>query len=670
MDNLQDIRTMLGSPDEELRRGAVDSLRGRNLNETCEFLFIAMGDDSWRVRKEAVNTFVAAEPSADVIEALLELLRNEQNAGLRNSAAEAVIMLGTRAAEQLKRLAADTDPGVRKFVLDMMGGIGSSDFIPVLLSSLYDSDVNVSAAAAEHLGTIGNGSVVPELLKSIVAHDEVIFRFSALAALGRLGTPAPVPEEIRGLVGQDILSRVIYDCLGSIGDHTAAPILQGGFSSSQKSARCAAVKAFSRVLQRSDVPAREELEAALRLLSGGDVVPAFIEIFDVDDADAPLAEALTILLGIIGDARAARPLLAAYNSERLSGLALKALKNLGPAGMDALLELYPRADDELRTGICDLVAELGYREGHGVIREALRDPAPSVRSAAVNAAGKCGLSECIPEIIRLLDDADDEFRGAIISCLQYLALKDRLSVMVVAQQLAESDQPQHRRDAVLLYAALGDGKCLSRLVKDEDPSVRQASVAAVGNLRIPSAQRSLRMALVDETPEVRLAAADALGKAGNAAAIAPLTLALGDDDGRVQCAALKSISRLAPDRTFEVLRSVFPAAQGLLMITCLELLESLGSSAALTLVEEVLGNEDEELAGLAIEILLRHDGERVERHAERLMASPCAGIRYKLALALAALPGEQARQHLKATLERERNNLVRDRIRLLLEGVP
>ena len=669
MDNREEIRNALKSSDEELRRAVVDSLRGKDLDDVCEFIFTAMGDDSWRVRKEAVNVFVAAGPSGQRIAALLELLRDEGNAGLRNSAAEAIIMLGAQAAGQLEALAGDADPGVRKFVIDMMGGIGRAEFTPVLLAALHDPDVNVSAAAAEHLGTIGGTGAVPELLAAIAANDNVFFRFSALSALGKLGIPAPVPEEIKKLVGQEIFSKVVYDCLGSIGDHTAAPILLEGFLSSQKSTRCAAVKAFNRILQRSGTPARQELAGSLRHLSGSEVVPAFIELLDVEGPDAVLAEAVTNLLGIVGDARAAVPLLASYLTERLSSLALGALAALGPAGMDALRGFYPHADEKLCGAICTLFGELGYEAGDGLIREALHDPSPPVRKAAVQAAGQRGLSDCLPAIIGLLDEADDEFRGAIISCLQILVKKDSNPVREVARQLADSEQPQRRRDSALLFAALGDGDFLSRLVKDEDPSVRQASLGAIGKLQIPSLQGFLQIALVDETPEVRMVAAEALGESGDTYAVGPLILALRDDDSRVQCAALKSITRLAPEDVLDVIRSLLPTARGLLMITCLEVLESLGDDAALDLVETVLDNGDEELVKLALNILSRHDGTRIMRNAERLFAHPYAGIRYDTAVALAALPGLQSRATLKAALEREENNLVRDLMKRLVKGI-
>ena len=669
MDNQEDVRSALKSPDEELRRAVIDSLRGEDLGDVCEFIFTAMGDDSWRVRKEAVNVFVAAEPSEDLIAALLELLRDEGNAGLRNSAAEAVIMLGTQAARQLKALAADTDPGVRKFVVDVMGGIGSAEFVPALLGALYDADTNVSAAAAEHLGTIGDAGAVPELLTAIATNDSVFFRFSALSALVKLGFPAPVPEEIKRLVGQEIFSKVVYDCLGSIGDYTAAPILLEGFLSSQKSSRCAAVKAFNRLLRRSDALTRLELEGSLHRLSGSEVVPAFIELLDVEGPDSALAEAVTNLLGIIGDTRAAVPLLAAYLTERLSSLARKALNALGPAGMDAVREFYPHADEKMCGAICTLFGEVGYQAGDGLIREALHNPSPSVRTAAVQAAGLRGLSDCIPEIIGLLDEADDGVSGAIITSLQVLSGKDPNPVRVVARQLAESDRPQRRRDAALLFADLSDEDYLARLVKDEDPSVRQASVAAIGKLPFSSLQGLLQIALVDETPEVRMVAAEALGESGSADAVGPLVLALRDDDSRVQRAALKSITRLNPELSLDVISAMLPTAEGLLMIACLEVLASLGDEAALSLVETVLDNEDEELVKLALSILSRHDGQRIVRNAERLFAHPHDGVRYDTAMTLAALSGQRPRTILKAALETEENSIVRNLMERLVKGI-
>ena len=189
MMNLQDIRSALQSADEEVRRSALYSLREIPCPEAQAIVFTAMGDESWRVRKEAVECYVCLKPDLNHVEDLLNLLRNEDNAGLRNSAAEAVIRLGSASATPLLKMVKDQDADVRKFVIDVMGAIGDPIFVPALLHALNDTEVNVASAAAEQLGALGDTSVAEQLILSILARDEVLFRFSALRALSVLAQP-------------------------------------------------------------------------------------------------------------------------------------------------------------------------------------------------------------------------------------------------------------------------------------------------------------------------------------------------------------------------------------------------------------------------------------------------------------------------------------------------
>jgi len=665
--SLTDIQNDLRSQDEETRRSALQSLKGRSLQETRELLFSAMGDESWRVRKEAVDVFVAADPEEGVIEALLELLRNQDNAGLRNSAAEAVAKLGTRAAAPLNQLLGDGDCDVRKFVVDVMGLIASQEFVPALLASLYDPDVNVASAAAEHLGNIGDTGAVPELIRAVVDNDSILFRFSALAALGKLNSHVPVPVEIIRLADQDILCKGVYECLGSIGDESSVSILLQGFLSRQRSSRSAAVTAWYRIFSRSSATVRQDMEDALRRIPAAEVVPMLIELFNV--SETVQAEAVTVLLGIIGDMLGAEILLAAFASERLSGIALTSLKRLGARTMNALIGLYPQASETARCAICTVVGELTHRSGTGVIREALHDSSPLVRKAAVSAAGRLGLTDCIPDIVCLLDDGDPGVINAVIACFQKLALIDRHAIQTVAQQLGESDQPEQRREAVILHAALGDGEPLTMLVKDADPGVRQAAVSAIGKLRLSTANGILLIALVDEDPDVRIAAVDALGEVGDRDMVGHLKYALNDEDIWVRCAVLRSIAHIDRDEAFPVIESQFAQADGLLMLTCLELLEAIGSREAMGLVEMVLDGPDKEIVTLALSILARQGGEWVMAHAERLMAHPNQEARSGWARILAGLPADQARRILVPAMQREQNEQVKTQLQTLLEGI-
>ena len=174
----------LSSEDEETRRSTVAALAARPLSETRDLLMRAMGDESWRVRKEAVEQFLASPVAGEYAEQLFELLRSPDNAGLRNSSVEALVRLGKASIPVLSAHADDKDCDVRKFVVDILGGIGDISSLPLLIAALDDADPNVRAAAAENLGMIGHVRAVPPLLEAL-ARPDLALRHTILEALGR-----------------------------------------------------------------------------------------------------------------------------------------------------------------------------------------------------------------------------------------------------------------------------------------------------------------------------------------------------------------------------------------------------------------------------------------------------------------------------------------------------
>jgi len=425
--------------------------------------------------------------------------------------------------------------------------------------------------------------------------------------------------------------------------------------------------ALFRMYSRSGTESRQAIESTLQRLKGGKLVLGLMDSFD--PSDPLLAEAIVVLLDIIGDYRCAEIFLQAFVNERLSGVALKALKHLGPDGIDTLLSGYAHADAVSRSAICTLVGECAHRKGRTVIHEALCDQSPIVRKAAVSAAGKLGLSDCLPEIVRLLDDTDHAVRSTVAACLQALALIDRSAIQAIAGQLGDSDKSEQRRNAAILFAALGDGDRLSLLVKDEDALVRQAAVSSIGKLHLVSSSGILLMALVDEDPDVRIAAAESLGEVGDRGAVTALTLTLNDEDAWVQCAALNSLARICPEGVLDAVQTVMPGAEGLLLITCLKLLEGEGSDQALELVERSLDNSDPEVVTLALAIIGHWAADRIAPHAERLLAHASWNVRIACARTIALLDADQAGTLLAQALENEENGLVRTELQGLLKGL-
>lgn len=601
--DLKEISCAQKSADEEVRRSALYSLRNFPCHEAQTIIFNAMGDASWRVRKEAVECYVYSKPDLSSVEQLLNLLRNEENAGLRNSAAEAVIRLGSASVTPLINMIKDQDIDVRKFVIDVMGAIGDPIFVPSLLNALNDPEVNVASAAAEQLGALGDTNAAGNLMQAILERDEVLFRFSALGALGILAKPAPVPETLLKLADQDILRKAVFECLGTISDESSFKLLLDGFSCRHKNSRAAAVKSLYKIFRRSSADLQNKMCEELQLLKENDIITGLLELFD--SRDSALTEALLWTSTVTRDSRFIPLLIEAYTDERTADASLLALKSFGRKALYEIISQYSTLDEHGRSGLCILIAECGYTGFNDVIQDALHDSSAQVRKAAAMAVGKLGLITLISDLISLIDDCETQVYTAAVASLQSLAMISRSAIVAEVDRFSSSKVSQHRKAAAILLASLGEWDRLLLLIKDEDPQVRKAAVSAIGDSRVETSGSILVLALADEDPDVRIAVADAIGKLKDKTTLDALEHALNDEDVWVQSSVIKAIAGIESARALSVIKESYTKADGMLMITYLKILEEIGGAKSEEIIRYALQNCDEDIARQAAKSLER-----------------------------------------------------------------
>lgn len=607
--NLKEIQNALQSSDEEVRRSALCSLQDIQLSDAQAILFTAMADESWRVRKEAVERYITLRPSLESIEQLLHLLRNEENAGLRNSAAEAVIRLGSVSVEPLLNMIYDQDADVRKFIIDVMGAIADKSFVPALLTALADSEVNVASAAAEQLGMIGDTVAAEPLIQAILKREEVLFRFSALGALSALAKPVVVPEALTELAEQDILRKAVFDCLGAISDVSSFKLLLDGFSSFQKNSRVAAIKALYKIYKRSPANSQSIICEALQLLKENDIINGLLELGVYQDA--LLTEALLWIGVVTKDIRFIPLMIEAYADERFTDVALAALKNFGSEALFEITSRYSNLNESGRSGLCVLIAECGYSEFNNFIQKALHDQSAQVRKAAAIAVGKLGLITFIQDLIVLIDDMEERVYNSAVASLQSLVMINRSAIILAVDNFRRSKETHHRKAAALLLASLGELDSLFLLIKDEEPQVRKAAVMALGSNRVENSASMLVLALADEDPDVRIAVADALGNLKDETTLDAMEYAIDDEDIWVQSALLKSISCISQRRALAIIRNIYKKSEGLLMITCLKILEEIGGSEAEEVIRFALLNDDKDIVRQASKSLDRLESSKL-----------------------------------------------------------
>ena len=111
------LSSLLESPDEEVRRNAVFSLQELPGSKSLPLLDQALGDESWRVRKAAVEAFRSLPDGAQATRALIEALTDSENAGRRTGAMEALIAMGRGALPYLHDSIHHPDGDVERFTL-------------------------------------------------------------------------------------------------------------------------------------------------------------------------------------------------------------------------------------------------------------------------------------------------------------------------------------------------------------------------------------------------------------------------------------------------------------------------------------------------------------------------------------------------------------------------
>ena len=658
--NLEEISKNLSSVDEEARRLAVVALAELPFADSRRLLFLAMGDQSWRIRKEAVAVLIAARPiGAPVVEELIGLLRASDNAGLRNSAVESLERLGRDAVQPLCAHLDDPDHDLRKFAIDILGSIGCTSCLPLMVQALDDPDPNVRVAAAENLGKLGDPSALPQLLQVLDGGD-VWLKFTVLDALALIGAPVPL-ESLAPLLEENLLRRAVYDCLGALGGADCLAFLLQGVQDRARKAREAAVIALMRVRGRLGQEDRLRLvDLPLKRLKGTPGVDGII--VSLNSADAGKLEALVQMIGIIGDERGVLGLLGAASQERLRGECLEAFRGIGAAALPELLDYFPVAPAAERALAAYLLGELGGRQGTELLISGLTDDSPALRASCASSLGRLAPPGVSRQLAELLEDVHAQVRDAALEALQRVSGADPGELAGLCAELAQSALPGKRRDAALLLGGLGDGDRLSLLAKDEDPLVRRAAIASLARVRLPQAVGHLAMALSDEEPEVRVAAAQALSEIGGREVLNPLLLALSDPDPWVQTSALKGLAALGERSALPGVSALLPGARGPVLIAALSTLAAVGGAEALAPVKAALSDGDEEVVEAAIGILSGFGGDWIEEHCRALIGHAHWAVRRSFVRAMAQLLGAKSLPVMAEALATESDPLVKGEI--------
>ncbi len=656
LETTADVAKLLQSPLEEQRLQGLRQLAPLVNSEKFPLLYQAMGDSSWRVRKEATELFLAQKDLGDHIPEIISLLHSQDNAGLRNAAVETLTRLGKKALPFLISELTCQDHDVRKFVLDILGEIGDSTSLKYMVQALSDVDSNVRAAAAENLGKIGAPDAVPPLLKNMETAD-LLFRFTILQALGQIGSHVPV-QELLVFKNEPLLRKALFDCLGRVGGVEAVPELVRGLGDTMANVRQAAVMALEQISRMFPEDVSRYLADAKDLRVGEHLAD------QLENSQAKIRRASLRLLGLLKDVRFVDRILPLFASEELREEAAGVLIGMGKEASLALLPLWRQTEAYQKPYLAYVFGTTRCPESFPLLLEGLCSDDVALRSVCAHSLGHLGDEKAIPPLIERLRDSSQEVRASAMEALCLLGRQHPATILSALKALLSDEDPQQRMYAVNILGRIDRSESEAPILfalKDESAMVRQSAVKALGEIPGSKVLDNLRLALTDEDAEVRRLAIEILGGRRGEDILQPLQLALQDEDLWVRVAAVRAAGQLSGAQTANMLRVALKDPVGLVAIAALEALAAENISEAYPLLVEALGHPDGEVVNASLQILAASG--RVdwlnEEAQSRLVKHPNYEVRMTVARILSDFEGEKCLPVLERQLADEDDDLVR-----------
>jgi cyclophilin family peptidyl-prolyl cis-trans isomerase/HEAT repeat protein len=455
----------------------------------------------------------------------------------------------TPLSADLGRLLTDPEARVRRRAALAVGRVGLREGAPLLIALLNDSDPEVRQMAAFALGLIGD-RIARDPLVTALGDPSLLVQGSAARALGLLGDPAAA-QAISGALAQLVQSGALSELPASDADEPAPATRAYAFRLGIEAlVRLKTYDALAAVVLDASAQPRATwwpVAFALQRLEDKRALGALLTL-----AQAPSAYTRAFAakgLGGLKD-RSATPVVTRLLADSDTYVQVEAVRAAGrigdPAFAQPLQRLLQGANAPVSTRL-EVIAALGGIQGPGVIEalaDLLADRNPAIRAAALRSSATLD-SEGFVAILSGLDpDPDWHVRTTLASILGTMSTRTgmpRLNAM-----LADSDQRVIAAvlNALVKIGAPNAGALLLDHLSADDPVVRAAAAAGLGELRAPAGAQALPAAyqygLRDSTYVARAAVVDAFAKYGITSARSLLDAALADKDWavRVKAAAL------------------------------------------------------------------------------------------------------------------------------------
>lgn len=552
---------------EEKKRKDLSSLRDSftQSDEKLAFFYECLGDESWRVRKDAVELAVSY-PTENVIRKLIDGLSSEENAGLRNASQEALTLIGTPAIPLLKRHYMNADEDVRKFILDILGDIRDTCACDFLINALSDPSENVVIAASENIGKLKCNNAIAPLLK-LLNPEKQWLSFVIIESLAQIGSPFDA-KSLLPLFEIPQMRKPLLDLIPLINTPYNIILLKNAFLVGSNFIKINAARKLFTEFERSpkDLPnIKKDIKDHI----------SYNEIYEkLLDPEANESKIFALLAYITESISFLTSLIEKGNDESLEFFGN--LVHYAPfENVFHIKNMLDRYDGKNQAYIAYLCGIFSISETKERLITLCNSSFGHTRQAVAFSLGKLGGEDAKNCLYKLLNDPYPDVRQQAVSSLSSLLTKDNFPY-----ELAEDIFNKGEKDVLLsLLDLLNKTNALKeehliKALRSPYAEVREMAIKIIGITNRKEFVNELLMQLTDESDIVRLSVVEALGFIGNDSCVETLSKFLSHEDIQIKKTAIESIYKISPQLLKKYENEIFKDISPFAFFGLLTLLEN------------------------------------------------------------------------------------------------
>ncbi|GEM_PF-6842648 len=594
--------------DENEKIEFLESIAELHDPEALEVFKEAMGDSRWRIRKTAIEGLLRYYDLSAVIELLLQLVHEEENANLRNSAIEGLVRLGSKATYKIIEALPRENDEIKKFYVDILGEIGDESVAPYLIRLLDTEDENLLSAVIEVLGKIGNAETIKILIDILEKRkDNINIVFCVLSASRDILSRYPkIQLEYRNFlpyIDEPLLRKAFLELAGYISDPKIILPIVENLNIPQKGIREAAFRAIYKFYIHNPQYRKELLDAIRKNEIKKDLVYKALNSSNIETKSGA-----ALVLAARRDTSAIPQILRSIEENR--EFFLEIMEFYGEEVVGIIHDICFDFDDDTKSFMCKIISKMGNQKSEDLLLDLIQGGSEKLVASVAEALARVGTEKSIEPLVRYLTKGENvETVEAVINALKRL-VRDYPSVasQVIEKYLDSCTGKTCKKNMLWL---IGDTestqywKYVTMLLKDNDPEIRKWALRTLRQLKVKDSLFQVQPLCFDEDEKVRIEAIKALAAIGGREVLDYFKILKEDPNFWIRLETLKALEEILGDEVVEYLVDKMDDPIGAVVVVALEILDRHWSEKYKNLLKNALKHPDPEVIHTAMEIAIK-----------------------------------------------------------------